>query len=180
MRESWAFWGLLWRTLREVKPWEDGIKFPIGRIWKGMSMLFSWYSRAYWVKSLFWSHPEEIACMHDEKPCLGARLCLHVLWVWGWLWHHVRVLDERDFRTLLPAPRDIHGGHRPQAGGQCSVWSGRLSGRTHGARTAPSNLPPQASHFVTLPNRDYGGLKALTFGPVLISGHLKLSQVNKI
>lgn len=121
MRESWAFWGLRWRTLREVKPWEDGIKFPIGRIWKGMSMLFSWYSRAYWVKSLFWSHLKEIARTHDEKPCLGARLRLHVLLVWGWLWHRVRVLDERGFRTLFPAPRDIHGGHRPQARGQCRV-----------------------------------------------------------
>lgn len=60
------------------------------------------------------------------------------------------------------------------------VWSGLLSSRAQCARTAPRNLPPQASHFVTVQNRDYGGLKALTFGQVLISAHLKLSQVNKI
>lgn len=121
MRESWAFWDLLWRILREANPWEDGIKFPIGGICKGMSMLFSWYGRAYWVKSLFWSHPKETARTRDEKPCLGARLRLHVLRAWGWLWHRVRVLDERGFRILLPAPGDIHCGHRPQARGQCRV-----------------------------------------------------------
>lgn len=81
----------------------------------------------------------------------------------------VWVLDERGFRTLPPAPRDIHCWHRRQAGGQHRVcglasWAARLCW----ARTAPSNLPPSALHYITLQNRDSGGLSALTFGQVLI------------
>ena len=130
MRESWAFWDLLWRTLREANPWEDGSKFPIGRIWKGMSMLFSWYSRAYWVKSLLWSHPKETARTHDEKPCLGARLCLHVLRAWGWLWHRVQVLDDRGFRTRSQRLETsiVDTDLKPGDSAECVVWPPEWSG----------------------------------------------------
>lgn len=55
------------------------------------------------------------------KLSLGAHLCLHVLQAWEWLSCHVCVLDERGFRALLPAPGDIHCGHKPQARGQHKV-----------------------------------------------------------
>lgn len=69
---------------------------------------------------------------------------------------------------------------KPGDSAECVVLPPEQSGPAEHAQPPATCHPPQALHFITLQNRDHGGLKALTFGQVLVSGRLKLCQVNKI
>lgn len=142
---------------------------------------FSDRTGLYWVKSLFWNSHKETAHMmrilaFSWGPFMSACATGAGVVVASCVW----VLDERAFRTLLTAPEEIHCGHKtPGQRTVQSVWpaswaAGHLS--TH----SPQQPATQGHALYHTPEGDSRGLRALTFGQVLISGHLKLWQVNKI
>lgn len=145
MRESWAFWDLLWRILRGPILEKMVLSFLLVGFTRAWACCFPDTAGAYWVKSLFWSHPKETAHARWEtlsggpfmSACYGrGGGCGMEQWK-CWM---------KGFQNSAPGAwrHPLWTQTSSQGTVQSVVWP--LSSRAQ--CTAPRNLPPQASHAV--------------------------------